>query len=187
MVQVGSDTTFTQATSGRTAKGGVGIFGEAIANYYVSGKKAEAACDAVGGDDRWALAEVWRAFNVTGSNRRYADLKVSGNWRTAWSAFGSASSSLRLKVFLKDLSNGNIVDEFTLLTEGGQYVDYNTNNNSYNRSVSGYLYPNRTYRIGIRAETWATALGSGTATADIHRSGNFNGYIHFDSIKLDWI
>ncbi len=78
MVQTGTDTTFTTASSGKTRKGGLGIFGEAEANYYVSERKAKAACDAVGSDDRWALAELavreWKRYSAAPKSTQFLTL-----------------------------------------------------------------------------------------------------------------
>jgi hypothetical protein len=186
-VTTGIDRTFYDSSTGDSDRGGL-QWGNSQAGYSLSNNLAEAACKAsLGGIGIWAWAEVGKEFLVTGDSTEFANVVVDGRYRTARSAFGTASSRVQTSIFLYDKTTDEVVDEFILFDEDAIGLELTTKESFFNQSVSGYLTPGHTYYAGVRARTWATAEFPSTSVADIHRSGNYNGYIKYYNFTIDWI
>lgn len=185
-VTVGYDRTFYDSTNGDADRGGI-QWGNSQADYDTSNNLAEAACKAsLGGIGIWAWAEVGKEFTVSGNSSSSANVVVDGDYHAAYSAFGTASSRVQTKIFLRDQDTGSVVDSYVLYDQTGTGIALTTHQDSFNHGVYGTLTPGHTYYVGVGAHTWATAEFPSTAVGDIHQSGNYSGYIKYSDITVNW-
>lgn len=187
-VSVGNDVVFDDATSGNT-KTNFALGGETKTAYTVSEKKAEAYAGSIFVDfERWALSEVWKEFYVTGQDERFANIFVEGDLSGTLVAANGASSRARFKIFLFQVNGPYLVDAFTVTDKDGAFLNRDSFSEYFNEDISGYLDPGYRYRVGVRVETWSSALGVSVGVADAYRENDVvDQKIRYNKIDLNWV
>lgn len=137
---------------------------------------------------------IFPSGSLSETYERYAQFTISGEFQSRIAAYGSASASYSIEIFLVDATNNEEVDRLTIKDKNASFVDFpDVDYVSFEESVSGYLQQYTEYRVGVQVNTFAanqtvpsvaTPFASG---ANVSNEKVFPGYAKWDSIHLDWI
>lgn len=197
-IQIGSDETFDGAETGNSGKGGL-QFGSAQSRY--SGDMAESAVQAsLGGlpPGIHAWAEAGHKFTVEGNGSGDTDIIVKGEYDGAQVAAldADAQSTVSIKlVNLSEKTGGGLPWESPTPTEvtntqvfhAKSYVaHWNWFGDEFEERMSTNLNADDTYYAFLKTHTEATGAFPGTSIADMHNSGNTDGFGRVDEIRIEW-
>ena len=126
--------------------------------------------------------------------KRYAEFTISGDFRSRIAAYGSASASYDIDLFLANATTNEEIDRYTIKSKNADFAHFSdVDEVSFEASVSGELEQYNEYRVGVAINTFAanrtvpsapTPFASGANVSD--EPSSFNGYAKWDSIKLEW-
>lgn len=203
-VTIGSNRTFSNATTGKAVTAGLLQVGADRSRYTVKKNKAEAVSegDLLGfGGHAWA--EVGTKFTVEGNSSDRAAITFTGDYRTYLSALtipfpGASTCRVAVSIVVRNVETGN-KKQRKFRDETGKLWSYTTNKpendpdsdypnvSGFKETISKNLKHGETYFAGVRADAWATADGLASATADAYTdAAPHDGYITFKDITIDW-
>ncbi|OAQ53692.1 hypothetical protein HTG_05380 [Natrinema mahii] len=202
-----SGTTFKSADTGSTSKEeSVPVVTDADATYDTSNNKVRAYSFTkptnfpIHARGNASVSEViYPEGSLSETYERYAEFTISGEFRSRIAAYGSASASYDVELFLVDATNKEEIDRKTVASRNANFAQFSDiDDESFEDSVSGTLQQYTEYRVGLEIKTFAanrtlptapTPFASGINMHEGNSSpfDSFEGYAEWDSIDLDWV
>lgn len=189
-----SDTTNTPGDNngGKADWGGLQV-GYAYAEYHTESDRAEAHCDALyAGLGSFAWAEIWTEFavfeSVNGEISGEAKLNITGKYRGEHGAILSATSSLDVNAFIRDLDSGDKIASKNIMHSDAYVIAALTKEDEFDINIVANepLEAGNNYAVGIRVKTTSTADGPSSSSATFHPVDDDNhGEIY--SSNIEWI
>lgn len=136
-----------------------------------------------------AVEVEFQVPNDSPTTKTRPEFTVSGDFNVGLTAFGFASSSLELYLYIKN-SSGNEIGTKEIESKSGAGFANWTNESSFEKTVrlnSGKeLQPGNSYRVGLKANGTSSGGSADYGGVDIRTDGDFNGYAKWDSMEVGW-
>lgn len=140
-------------------------------------------------------AHISKSIKPTGDeSSRFANVTISGFYRGRVAAYGTASASYDVSIFIKNASDDEEVDRYTIKEKNVSLLHIKDKDESnFEDNVSGRLEEGKEYKLGVAIRTFAAnrtippAPVPFAAGANFHSDTNlFPGFVEWNSIELEW-